>query len=130
MRRQDKRKLQLRLLVSLLCSTPFSFWFTYYRHDLGRAIAALVAGTVFLFVAAEFWRLRNTLFFWAATLIAASMQILMVLAIPWKVSAHPRGSGLMFVFALPNLLVVFGAFKLAEKMAAKHSSQTDAGNHK
>lgn len=129
MRRQDKRKLELQLLVSLLCSTPIAFWFTYYRHDFGRAFSALIAGTVFLFVAAQFWRQRRTLIFWVATLMAASIQIFMVLAIPWKISPHARGSGLMAVFVVPNLLVVYGTFKLAEKLAVKHSSDTDTRDH-
>lgn len=130
MRRQDKRKLQLRLLVSLLCSTPISLWFAYCRNDSGRAIAALVAGAVFLFVATEFWRLKNTVSFWVATLAAASLQMVMVLAIPWQVGAHPKGSGLMFVVVLPNLLVVYGAFKLAARLAARHSSQTEVESPK
>jgi len=70
---------------------------------------------VILLCSKIFWSSRRSVFFWLTLTIVTLYHVPLIMLIPWTDKAYP-GIALL-PFALPDFAIVYGAFKLAEKMA-------------
>ena len=75
-----------------------------------------MGGAVLIILSARmFWDLRTDIWFWLAVMIAAVCNAALVMVIPWNNTDYP---GIVTLpIALPDFVLVYGVFKLAERMS-------------
>jgi hypothetical protein len=111
--RLDKLTKKSVILTSLSVS-PLFFLFVYLG-DPGRGRAALVGAAVIAVCASMFWDLRKHILFWFALIAAILANAALVTLVPWSSNEYP---GIVLLpIALPDFALVFGAFKLIEKLS-------------
>jgi hypothetical protein len=78
----------------------------------------ICAGLVMLVIITR-WDLRKHVWFWVVIILAAFVQVPLVLFIPWK-NRNLTGISLLPVAVL-DYVIVYGCVKLAEKVAKRAS---------
>jgi hypothetical protein len=102
------------VILTTLSVSPLFFLFVYFG-DPGRGRAALVGAAVIAVCVTMFWDLRKHILFWLALIVVILGNAALVALVPWNSNEYP-GIVLLPV-ALPDFALVFGAFKLIEKIS-------------
>ncbi|MES2222218.1 MAG: hypothetical protein V4587_14785 [Acidobacteriota bacterium] len=105
----------LAFLVSLIIASILK------RHVNGNvAWGAGVCSGALIFVAKTRWDLRGEWWFWGALVVGASLQLPLVLFLPWlhKYLSGPAAT----ILVIPGFVMALGCVFLAEKVFAKSSS--------
>ncbi len=110
----DKLTKKSAILIAL-CASPLFFLFAYLG-DPGRGRAAAVCAFVILLCSKIFWSLRKRVLFWVALTIVTLCHVPLVLLIPWTNKSYP--GVVLLPFALPDFAIVYGVFRLVEKMTS------------
>lgn len=111
------------VIVIALCASLLLFLFTYLG-DPGKGRAAAICAGLILMCAKMFWNLRRQVLFWVAMLIVTCYHIPLITSISWGNRDYP---GIVLLpFALPDLAITYGLFKLAEKLTKRGTNVTDS----
>jgi hypothetical protein len=108
-------------ILIALCASPLFFLFAFLG-DPGRGRAAAICAFVILLCAKIFWSLRRRVLFWLTLTIVTLCHVPLILLIPWTNKSYP--GAVLLPFAFPDFVIVYGAFKLVEKMTGV-GSQAD-----
>ena len=105
------------VILIALCASPLFFIFAYLG-DQGKGRTAAICGFVILLCTRIFWSLRRSILFWFTLTIITLCHIPLVLLIPWTSREYP---GIVLLpLALPDFAIIYGAFKLVEKITKKN----------
>jgi hypothetical protein len=100
-------------LLAGLCSLPVLFLFAYLGNA-GEGRAAAICVAVIIIAARYRWDLRKRIWFWITLIGIITLQIPLILLIPWNSKSYP---GLTLLpFAVADYALVYGCIKLAEKV--------------
>jgi hypothetical protein len=103
-------------LLMIACMLPtFVLFLIFGKPELGISVS--VCGAIVAAALRSTWSQRNHAWYWIAVAVAISLQPLFIIYIPWKNHAF-RGTALL-PFGLLDFLIVWGFFKIAEKVMRK-----------
>ena len=106
------------VIVIALCASLLLF-----LGDPGKGRAAAICAGLILMCAKMFWSLRRHSLFWVALAIATCYHVPLILLISWGNRDYP---GIVLLpFALPDLAIVYGLFKLVDKLTTKGTEQAE-----
>jgi len=104
------------VILLALCALPVFLIFAALG-DPGRGRAAAVVLFVILLCGRIFWSLRRLVLFWIALTFVTLCHIPLILLIQWNNRDYP---GIVLLpFALPDFAIVYGIFKLVEKITRR-----------
>ncbi len=102
------------LLLVILCMIPPFVLFAFLGHDPGRGRAASGSTIVIMYAVRGYWELRRRAWFWVVLTAIVAAHVLLVLLIPWTSKSYP--GLLLFPVAVLDFAIVWGCFKLAQKV--------------
>ena len=105
------------LLVVILCGALPFLLFAFLLNDPGRGRAAAIATAVIMYAARGRWHLRRYTWFWVVLTVIIVLHVLLVLLVPWTSKSYP--GLLLFPVAVLDFTIVWGCFKLAEKLMSQ-----------
>lgn len=101
------------LLIVIVCSLPIFFLFAFLG-DPGRGRAAGISAAVGMTAIRACWNLRRHVWFWIVVAVMAAVHVFLVVSISWTDKSYPGYT--LLPFAAADYGVMYGIFKLAEKM--------------
>ena len=101
-----------------LCTSPVAL---LLRRDPGKALAAWVCTTALVMSIRFFWNRRRHLWFWVTVTILAALHVLLILYVPWPGMDTPIGGPALVPFALLDVGIVCGCFRLVEKLFSRNA---------
>jgi RHS repeat-associated protein len=101
------------LLMVILSMVPPFFLFAV-QGDPGRGRAAAISVGVIAMAVRACWDMRKNAWFWATAGILIALHVFLVVRVPWTDKSYPGYT--LLPFAALDYGVIYGSFKLAEKM--------------
>jgi hypothetical protein len=108
------------LLLVILCGAVPFLLFALLLNDPGRGRAAAIATMVIMYAVRGRWNLRRYTWFWGVLTSIVAAHVLLVLLVPWTSKSYP--GLLLFPVAVLDFAVVWGCFKLAEKLMTRRDT--------
>jgi hypothetical protein len=104
------------LLIVTLCLIPLFFLFAFFG-DPGRGRAAVICAGVLMTAVRANWSCRKYAWFWATAAVLIALHVFLIVRIPWTDKSYPGYT--LLPFAALDYGIVYGSFKLAEKLMKK-----------
>lgn len=105
------------LLLVIVCGAIPFLLFAFLLNEPGRGRAAAIATAVIMYAVKGRWNLREYTWFWVVLTIIVALHVLLVLLVPWTSKSYP--GLLLFPVAVADFAIVWGCFKLAEKVTKR-----------
>jgi hypothetical protein len=104
------------LLIVTFCVVPLFFLFAFFG-DPGRGRAAVISAGVLMTAVRATWSCKKYAWFWAIAVVLIALHAFLILDIPWTDKSYPGYT--LLPFAALDYGIVYGCFKLAEKLMTK-----------